>query len=273
MRSSSQGRCCRSRCEAGVRRSCWERCRPPRASIPVGPDRGGPHGLLPPLQRETLAYDRPYEAGLAWTFNGIEPAASLLARVAAPQHSRASRTVRRRNAHVVSRGRFSDDSAATPRRARGRAAPCIGRRRGQCGGCAPAPIFGGTIAQAYTAMLEAVRAGLTLRARSKPPRTQSRRRRVLWSRFRRASGWRGHVIFWRGRNFIKEEGDPNYLSLTRGGDRYRGTRDYAEAGLTRRFTLARAAVLDVSGRLHRVEGRYRVLVPDRERRFGGWKIR
>ena len=88
------------------------------------------------------------------------------------------------------------------------------------------------------------------------------------------AGWRGHVIFWRGRNFIKDEGDPNYLSLARSGDRYRGTRDYAEAGLTRRFTLARAAVLDVSGRVHRVEGRYQVLVPDRERAFRQcWKIR
>ena len=32
-----------------------------RASVSEsgGPDRGGPHGLLPPLQRETLAFDRP----------------------------------------------------------------------------------------------------------------------------------------------------------------------------------------------------------------------
>ena len=44
---------------------------PPLTSdAPAGPDRNGPHGLLPPLQRETLSYDRPYENGLAWTFNG-----------------------------------------------------------------------------------------------------------------------------------------------------------------------------------------------------------
>jgi hypothetical protein len=36
----------------------------------LGPDRTGPHGLLPPIQRETLAFERPYEAGLAWTFTG-----------------------------------------------------------------------------------------------------------------------------------------------------------------------------------------------------------
>src|SRR3546814_10193596 len=33
----------------------------------AGPDRTGPHGLLPPVQRETLAFERPWEAGLQWT--------------------------------------------------------------------------------------------------------------------------------------------------------------------------------------------------------------
>src|SRR5687767_9028829 len=42
----------------------------PRVGAPAGPDRAGPHGLLPPLQRETLAFERPYEAGLQWLFKG-----------------------------------------------------------------------------------------------------------------------------------------------------------------------------------------------------------
>ena len=70
------------------------------------------------------------------------------------------------------------------------------------------------------------------------------------------SGWRSHVIFWRGSNFNKDEGDVNYLSMTRTGERYRGTRDYSEAGLTRRFTLAPGAILEVSGRVHRIENHY-----------------
>jgi hypothetical protein len=69
-------------------------------------------------------------------------------------------------------------------------------------------------------------------------------------------GWRAHVMFWRARNYIKEEADPNYLSITRSGERYHGTRDYSEAGVFRRFTLAPSAVLDVSARVHRVEHRY-----------------
>jgi len=69
-------------------------------------------------------------------------------------------------------------------------------------------------------------------------------------------GWRAHLIVWRGRNFLKDEGDPNYLSVRLNGARHRGTRDYAEAGLTRRFSLAPSTRLEVSGRFHRVENHY-----------------
>src|SRR4029077_7025212 len=71
-----------------------------------------------------------------------------------------------------------------------------------------------------------------------------------------AHGWRGHLVMWRGKRFLKDEGDPNYLSLRRDGRVYGGIRDYAEAGLARRFRLAPEAVLEVSGRLHRVERFY-----------------
>ena len=32
----------------------------------AAPDLGGPHGLLPPLQVETLAFTRPNEGGIQW---------------------------------------------------------------------------------------------------------------------------------------------------------------------------------------------------------------
>src|SRR5688572_1931761 len=35
----------------------------------IGPDRSGAHGLLPPLQVETLAFTRPWEAGVQWLFD------------------------------------------------------------------------------------------------------------------------------------------------------------------------------------------------------------
>ena len=34
-----------------------------------GPDLAGPHGLLPAVQIETLAFNRPYEAGMQWLFD------------------------------------------------------------------------------------------------------------------------------------------------------------------------------------------------------------
>jgi hypothetical protein len=69
-------------------------------------------------------------------------------------------------------------------------------------------------------------------------------------------GWRVHLLVWRGRNFIKDEGDANYLSIRRAGTRYGGTRDYAEIGASRRFQLAPSAALDVSARYHRIERFY-----------------
>jgi hypothetical protein len=56
--------------ETWIQRRPATTCTPPVAGDPAGPDQTGPHGLLPPLQRETLAFDRPYEAGLQWTVAG-----------------------------------------------------------------------------------------------------------------------------------------------------------------------------------------------------------
>ena len=229
---------------------------PPLSSdLPAGPDRNGPHELLPPLQRETLAFDRPYETGLAWTFTGSDL-----------QHhfwlawQRLNTTAHRERfdgglrtsyrftnvvtlplqLHVVHEGGQLHQSGAVADSA----------------AVATGVILRGTIARNYAVTLDV----LGLASRFVPDRSQPELSRDGTGFFGRVAaeraGWRGHVIFWRGRNFIKDEGDPNYLSVTRSGERYRGTRDYSEAGLARRFTLARAAVLDVSGRLHRVEGRY-----------------
>src|SRR5262245_38402848 len=37
-----------------------------RRAYGFGPDRSGPHALLPPLQIETLSFTRPWEAGMQW---------------------------------------------------------------------------------------------------------------------------------------------------------------------------------------------------------------
>ena len=230
---------------------------PPRmaSDIPRGPDRNGPHELLPPLQRETLAFDRPYEAGLAWTFDGSRLDHHFWLewqRLNTPEH----------------RERFDGGMRTSYRLARHVALPLElhvvheGGQLHQSGAVADSAAVGagitlsGSVFGRYYATVDVFGLG----SRYVPDRSLPNLNRDGVAFFGRAAaeraGWRGHVIFWRGRNFIKDEGDPNYLSVMRSGGRYRGTRDYSEAGLTRRFTLAHAAVLDVSGRLHRVERHY-----------------
>lgn len=246
---------------------------PPLISdLPAGPDRNGPHVLLPPLQRETLAFDRPYEAGLAWTFTGSTLEHDFWLewqRLNTPDHRErfdgGTNTAYRISDHVtlplqlhaVHEGGQLHQSGAVADSA----------------AVAAGAIIGGTIARQYAATLEL----FGLASRHVPDRSRPNLSRDGTAFFGRASaergGWRGHVIFWRGRNFIKDEGDLNYQSMTRSGDRYRGTRDYSEAGLTRRFTLGRAAVLDVAGRLHRVEGRYEYSYRILSVVSASWKIR
>jgi hypothetical protein len=240
--------------------------------VPVGPDHSGPHGLLPPLQRETLAFDRPYEAGLAWTFDG-----SRL------QHHFWLEWQRLNT--VAHRERFDGGLRTSYRVTDLLAVPVqlhVVHEGGQLfasgavadsSAVATGAVIGGDVGRLQRAMLELYAVG----SRYVPDRATPQLSRDGLGFFGRASaehaGWRGHVIFWRGRNFIKDEGDLNYSSIERSGNRYRGTRDYAEAGLTRRFRLAPLAVLDVSGRLHRVEGRYEYSYRIQSVVAASWKVR
>ena len=246
---------------------------PPQTSdLPTGPDRNGPHALLPPLQRETLAYERPYETGLAWTFDGAELKHHFWLewqRLNTPEHRErfdgGMRTSYRVSEHVTLPVQFHIVHEGGQLHASGAVA--------DSGAIAAGAILGGTIGGSYAATLEV----LALVSRHVPDRSRPELSADGTAFFGRAaaerSGWRGHVIFWRGRNFIKDEGDANYLSVAQNGERYRGTRDYSEAGLARRFTLARAAVLDVAARLHRVEGRYEYSYRVLSVVSASWKVR
>jgi hypothetical protein len=221
----------------------------------AGPDRTGPHGLLPPLQRESLAFDRPYEAGLQWTFDG--PALNHEAwlqwqRINTPAHRerldagvRTAWRVRRPlilpfQTHIVHEG-------------------------GQLYSSGPvrdslAMASGIVLANAESSGVKASLELLGLWSRYTPDRAAARPTRNGGAFFGRASadraGWRAHFIAWRGDDFIKDEGDPNYLSVRRNGARWRGVRDYAEIGLTRTFTPAPGALVEASFRFHRIEDYY-----------------
>ena len=243
-----------------------------KAGGPTGPDRGGSHALLPPLQRETLAFDRPYEAGLQWDFSGARLRHSIWLewqRLNTAQHRErfdgglnaeltlAPHVSLPLQLHVVHEGgQLFNTGPVTDSAA-----------------CAAGIALRGQTRRAGNISLEMFAAG----SRSVPDRQQPDLSRRGVAFFGRATaeqnGWRLHMIFWRGQDFIKDEGDPNYLSVRLNGSRYGGIRDYAEAGVTRRMKLAPGAVIEVSGRLHRTERHYEYSYRVLSVASLGWKLR
>lgn len=239
---------------------------------PTGPDRGGPHGLLPPLQRETLAFDRPYEAGLRWNFKGTRLRHAVWLewqQLNTPQHRErfdgglnAAVTITSHlslpvQVHVVHEGGQLFNTGPVADSAAGAAGIALHVRTQRAGRIS----------------LELFGAG----SRSVPDRERPEEDRRGAAFFGRVAaerdGWRVHAIAWRGRNFVKDEGDFNYLSIRRNGSRYGGIRDYAEAGVARRFHLAPGAVLEVSGRLHRTERYYEYSYRVLSIASLGWRLR
>jgi hypothetical protein len=220
-----------------------------------GADRSGPHALIPALQRETLAFDRAFEPGLQWTFSG-----SLLRHEAWIEWQQINTAAHRERFDAGLNGEF--------RAGAGIAVPVqlhVVHQGGQLFATGPVADSVGVatglrLTRFWRGSLEGSIEAFGLLSRYVPDRAMPDLSRDGTAFFGRAAiegnGWRTHLIMWRGRNFLKEEGDRNYLSLRRDGTRYRGTRDYAEIGAGRRFRLAPSASLEVSGRLHRVERFY-----------------
>ncbi len=241
---------------------------------PLGPDRSGPHGLLPPLQRETLTFERPYEAGLQWDLRTARLAHSTWLEW---QRLNTSEHRERFDAGLNARILLAPSACAARPDAAQRVSPASG-----CSGFtipvqvhvvheggqlfASGPVHDSAAAAlglAYEAHVSRARVAMDafgLRAKSVPDRQQPERDRTGRAFFARIAvergDWRAHAIAWRGSRFIKDEGDPNYLSIRRDGRVYGRIRDYAEAGLARRITLAPGAAIEVSGRLHRTERNY-----------------
>lgn len=220
--------------------------------VPAGPDRGGPHGLLPSIQIETLSYDRPFEAGLQWrheSSRATHEAWINWQQVNTPAHREAFDAglladwhatpnvavlfqghVVHHGGQLFASGAVSDSYAA-----------------------APGVALRGSRGLLKRVAVEAFAVG----SRIVPDRAAPERSRNGIGIFTRAEAvtgsWRGHVIVWRGNDYLKEEGDANYLNLRMSGRRYRGIRDYSEAGLTRWFRPAPKVTLELSARFYRIE--------------------
>ena len=222
-------------------------------AVGLGPDQLGPHGLLPPLQRESLAFSRPDEAGLQWTFETeqFEQDAWInWQRLNTEQDRELFDTgVRGRwgvdlgvpawlnyQFHVVHQGGQLFDSGP------------VGDSWGGGPGLVvelPAGAFDRQTAEAH---------GLV--SRNVPDRAATDDAHTGFGLFTRyaaeKAGWRAHVIAWRARDFIKREGDENYGSLREDG-RLTGLRHYFEAGLARTYYPAEEVGLEFSARFHRVD--------------------
>lgn len=220
-----------------------------------GPDRGSPHGLLPPIQRETLSFSRAYEAGLQWireaprarhdtwlnwqklnTPRGREVFdAGVVGRV----HMSGPATLLYQ-AHIVHHGGQLHNNG--PVSDSWVIAPGISiEARGSDAWRPSVEVYG-------------------LVSRDVPDREESNRSTTGAAVFTRAAvernRWRGHLIVWRSNDYIKEEGDPNYGGLRLDGTRFRRTRDYAEIGITRSADLMPEMQLEGSARLHRIDSHY-----------------
>ena len=225
-----------------------------RSNAPAGPDRGGPHGLLPPLQRETLTFDRPFEPGLQWTFNGARFRHEMWL-----EWQRINTQEHRERFDAGLRAGFRRGAFSVPFQLH------VVHEGGQLFASGPvadsvAAAGGLAFEHEFEAVGRATFEGYGLLSRYVPDRSAPSRSRDGTAFLGRGAlergGWRAHLIVWRGRTFIKDEGDPNYQSVRRDGTRYRGTRDYAEIGACRTFTLAPGAALEVSARFHRIEHYY-----------------
>jgi hypothetical protein len=221
----------------------------------AGPDRSGPHALLPPLQIETLSFTRPWEAGMQW----IVDTASI-------QHE--SWVNWQRIATTDQRERFDAGSIS---RIKVHRAITIGgdfhvvHDGGQLTsvgavGESIAGAIGGEVG-GPTGRLERLSVeAYVLGSRYAPDRADSLLTRAGFATFLRAAAekdrWRLHAIVFRGDDFITREGDPNYLSIRLDGTGYRLLRDYAELGATKVVPLARDSWLEASFRGHRVEHHY-----------------
>lgn len=226
-----------------------------RRSDGMGPDRTSPHGLLPPMQIETLAFERPWEAGLQWLYHS-------------PRYSHDSWLHWQR----INRGNQREvfDVGYTSRLHVSRT---IAIRNDvflvhQGGQLSPKGVVADSVAAAIGVSLGGAVGVLdrveletnVLASRFVPDRATPRDSRSGFGTFLRVSAerssWRAHVIIWRGDDFITREGDPLYQSRLANGTGYRLLRDYGEAGVTRLFPLAERSWLEVSLRGHHVEQHY-----------------
>jgi hypothetical protein len=220
----------------------------------LGPDLETPHRLLPPIQRETLTFTRGQEMGLQWLVGSTRinhdawidwqrrntPEARERFDAGYRTDVGLSSALRLHGQwHIVHEGGQQFDHGAV----RDSQAGAVGL---QWSNVAP------------TSRVDVE--GYIVASQNVPDREQPDLTEAGLGLFTRAAltrgNWRGHVIVWRGRDTIKEEGDSNYLALRLDASMFHKVRDYAELGLTRHFRPAPGVHMFAAVRMHRTESNY-----------------
>ena len=218
-----------------------------------GPDKLGPHGLLPPLQRESLAFTRPDEAGIQWTFD--------TQRLEQDTWINWQRLNTEASREVFDAGVRGELAMADNHPVRLSYQFHIVHQGGQLFASGPVgDSWGGgpgVIVDLPKGLFDRQTAEIHgLVSRDIPDRTLAPTAGTGFGVFTRyaaqRAGWRGHVIAWRARDFVKQDGDENYGSL-REDWRLVSLRHYFEAGLTRTYYPAPQMGFEVAARMHRVD--------------------
>jgi hypothetical protein len=220
----------------------------------AGPDHETPHGLLPPIQQETLTFTRGQEMGLQWLVSSKQ-----IAHDAWINWQRLNTTQFRERFDAGYRGTVHLTSAIDLH------GQWHHEHEGgqQFDSGAVRDNMAGALGVQWSARFGSI--GLSTDAhavatRNTPDRTQPALTDAGLGIFSRAAltrgPWRTHLIVWRSRDAVKAEGDANYLSVRRNGTVFRRVRDYGEWGLTRHFRPAPEVHMFASFRLHRTESDY-----------------
>lgn len=221
-----------------------------------GPDRDTLHGLIPPLQRETLTFSRGQEMGLQWI-------------VAAPAIEHDAWVNWQRLNTAQHRERFDAGYRAVLKPARSwwlhGQWHVVHEGGQQFGNGSVRDSQAGAVGLEWrpsrdqTPWRRSVEAHL-VGTHDVPDRARPQRSEGGVGLFIRGAAergpWRAHLIVWRGWDALKQEGDANYLSSRLDGTVFLRVRDYGETGVTRHFRPAPGVHLMAAFRLHRVESHY-----------------
>jgi hypothetical protein len=220
----------------------------------AGPDVETLHGLLAPIQEERLTFTRGQEMGLQWLV-----ASKRVDHDAWINWQRLNTADHRERFDAGYRGRVGL-SASIALHGQWH----IVHEGGQQFDSGPvSDSQAGALGIEWTAPVGALRLAVDAHAvgtRSVPDRERASLIEAGAGVFARGAvtrgAWRAHLIVWRGRDALKDEGDANYLMRRRDGRLDRKVRDYGEFGLTRVFTPAPTVSLLAGVRIHRVDARY-----------------